>query len=156
MFLCIFYAILLYLPHYLGNRQTISIQTNTFCPITPDFCLCKAIASYQEPLRLKRKFLEYLPVSYLNIQKAVCFHKRLHLFYYLLAFSISYRGSFFYFPCTFKTTYKLSIRLLPIPLRSCPRPISSSQLHTLLHFHLCPIYLVVFKGSYYFRRDISS
>ena len=28
------------------------------------------------------------------------------------------------------------------------RPISSSQLHTLLHFHLCPIYLVVFKGSY--------
>ena len=34
---------------------------------------------------------------------------------------------------------------------SSPRPISSSQLHTLLHFHLCPIYLVVFKGSYYFR-----
>ena len=29
-----------------------------------------------------------------------------------------------------------------------PRPISDSQLHTLLHFHLCPIYLVVFKGSY--------
>ena len=33
-------------------------------------------------------------------------------------------------------------------LRSNPRPISSSQLRTLLHFHLCPIYLVVFKGSY--------
>ena len=32
-----------------------------------------------------------------------------------------------------------------------PRPISSSQLRTLLHFHLCPIYLVVFKGSYFFR-----
>ena len=32
-----------------------------------------------------------------------------------------------------------------------PRPISDSQLHTLLHFHLCPIYLVVFKGSYYLR-----
>ena len=31
---------------------------------------------------------------------------------------------------------------------SSPRPISNSQLHTLLHFHLCPIYLVVFKGSY--------
>ena len=30
-----------------------------------------------------------------------------------------------------------------------PRPISDSQLHALLHFHLCPIYLVVFKGSYY-------
>ena len=36
------------------------------------------------------------------------------------------------------------------------RPISISQLHALLHFHLWPIYLVVFKGSYYLRRDISS
>ena len=34
---------------------------------------------------------------------------------------------------------------------SSPRPISSSQLHTLLYFHPCPIYLVVFKGSYFFR-----
>ena len=32
-----------------------------------------------------------------------------------------------------------------------PRPISNSQLRTLLHFHLCPIYLVVFKGVYFFR-----
>ena len=32
------------------------------------------------------------------------------------------------------------------------RPISNSQLHTLLYFHLCPIYLVFFKGSW----DISS
>ena len=32
-----------------------------------------------------------------------------------------------------------------------PHPISSSQLHTLLHFHLCPIYLVVFKGVYFLR-----
>ena len=38
-----------------------------------------------------------------------------------------------------------------LSFRSSPRPISSSQLHTLLHFHLCPIYLVVFKGSYSFR-----
>ena len=29
-----------------------------------------------------------------------------------------------------------------------PRPISNCQLHTLLCFHLSPIYLVVFKGSY--------
>ena len=36
-------------------------------------------------------------------------------------------------------------------IRSSPRPISNSQLHTLLYFHLCPIYLVVFKGSYFFR-----
>ena len=34
---------------------------------------------------------------------------------------------------------------------SSPRPISNSQLHTLPCFHLCPIYLVVFKGSYFFR-----
>ena len=33
-------------------------------------------------------------------------------------------------------------------LWSSLRPISSSQLHTLLHFHPCPINLVVFKGTY--------
>ena len=36
-----------------------------------------------------------------------------------------------------------------ILLRSSPRPISIGQLHTLLRFHLRPIYLVVFKGSYF-------
>ena len=35
-----------------------------------------------------------------------------------------------------------------------PRPISNSQLRTLLHFHLCPIYLVVFKGGYFFRMGV--
>ena len=29
-----------------------------------------------------------------------------------------------------------------------PRPISNIQLNTLLHLHLCPIYLVLSKGSY--------
>ena len=41
--------------------------------------------------------------------------------------------------------------LLPFPTLtfwSSPRPISSSQLHALRHFHPCPINLVVFKGSY--------
>jgi hypothetical protein len=33
-------------------------------------------------------------------------------------------------------------------LRSSPRPISTGQLHALLHFHPRPIYLVVFKGPY--------
>ena len=37
------------------------------------------------------------------------------------------------------------------PYWSSPRPISISQLHALPHFHLWPIYLVVFKGSYYLR-----
>ena len=35
------------------------------------------------------------------------------------------------------------------------RPISNSQLHTLLCFHPCPIYLVVFKGSYPLMWGIS-
>ncbi len=30
-----------------------------------------------------------------------------------------------------------------------PRPISTCQLHALLHFHLMPIYLVLSKGSYF-------
>ena len=34
--------------------------------------------------------------------------------------------------------------------------ISKCQLNTLLCLHLIPIYLVVFKGSYSFLRDISS
>ena len=72
---------------------------------------------------------------------------------------------------TFKTTYMLTF---PWELTSCvadwvlysagvtswlrlsafwssPHPISNSQLHALPHFHLCPIYLVVFKGVYFFR-----
>ena len=62
------------------------------------------------------------------------------------------------FYCTFKTTYMLTFSLRFIS--SCdswssPHPISNSQLHALLHFHLCPIYLVVFKGFYFFRNGIS-
>ena len=34
---------------------------------------------------------------------------------------------------------------------SRPRPISTGQLHTLPHFHLQPIYLVVFQRPYFFR-----
>ena len=36
-------------------------------------------------------------------------------------------------------------------LRISPRPISIGQLRTLLHFHLRPINLVVFQGSYLLR-----
>ena len=39
--------------------------------------------------------------------------------------------------------------------RSSPRAISTSQLHTLLRFHLLPINQVVFLGPYSFRmRDL--
>ena len=55
----------------------------------------------------------------------------------------------------------------PAPFHSCsiltalsaswssPHPISNSQLHALLHFHPCPIYLVVFKGVYFIMNGIS-
>ena len=52
-----------------------------------------------------------------------------------------------YISYTFKTAYKES-SFSYHPAWLCPRPISNSQLHVLPHFHLCPIYLVVFKGSY--------
>ena len=38
---------------------------------------------------------------------------------------------------------------------SSPHPISNSQLRVLPHFHLCPIYLVVFKGVYFLKNGIS-
>ena len=41
--------------------------------------------------------------------------------------------------------------LLAWPAWTSPRPISDSQLNALLHLHPCPIYLVVSKGSYFFR-----
>ncbi len=69
-----------------------------------------------------------------------------------------------FFPYTFKTIYCQSIfktfflsydalqsAFAFFAFWSSPRPISNSQLHTLPCFHLCPIYLVVFKGSYFFR-----
>ena len=46
--------------------------------------------------------------------------------------------------CTIKTAYHLIVRL-------SPRPISTSQLHTLLHFHSLPIYHLFLMGSYYLR-----
>ena len=42
-----------------------------------------------------------------------------------------------------------------LALRSSPHPISNSQLHASLHFHLCPIYLVVFKGVYFLSNGTS-
>ena len=59
----------------------------------------------------------------------------------------------FYFtvPSKLHTNFSSHPNLLPFPTLtfwSSPRPISSSQLHALRHFHPCPINLVVFKGSY--------
>ena len=41
------------------------------------------------------------------------------------------------------------------PFRTSPRSISDSPLSVLPHLHLSPIYLVVFKGSYFLTNGIS-
>ena len=41
------------------------------------------------------------------------------------------------------------------PLRSSPRLISTGQLHTLLHFHLRPIYVIVYDVPYSSRDERS-
>ena len=77
-------------------------------------------------------------------------------------YRLSYRGikGIYLQNCTLNFFYSLSFILqeitssylsLTITFWLSPRPISNSQLHTLPCFHLCPIYLVVFKGSYYLR-----
>ena len=85
---------------------------------------------------------------------SICFCQQLFWIYFQV------EGSY-----TFKTAHWISstLSLHPflginflLPIHSItfwlsPRPISNSQLHVLPHFHLCPIYLVVFKGSYYLR-----
>ena len=56
---------------------------------------------------------------------------------------------------TFFPNTTIFCKTFVLHFRSSPRPISNSQLHALRHFHPCPIYLVVFKGSYFFRmRDL--
>ena len=77
-----------------------------------------------------------------------------------MLYRLSYQGLSFFFFSLFLSQHIPSkphillylILFSPLtslsPPRSNPRPISNSQLHTLLYFHLCPIYLVVFKGSY--------
>ena len=61
---------------------------------------------------------------------------------------------FIYMIYTFKTSYRwdLSFFYSISCSWSSPQTISNSQLHVLPHFHLCPIYLVLFKGFYFFKR----
>ena len=65
-----------------------------------------------------------------------------HKIYYSLSLAFCqylFLLSFYFF------TFISLLSLLP---RSSPRSISIGQLNTLLHLHLQPIYLVVFKGPY--------
>ena len=111
-------------------------------PVPPDLKhIFHSLRQIQEKLRfLQKHFLsaEYpLPMPDFIKKTAVHTHYSLSLF------------------CIFKTTYMLTLesvdQALLFSFWSSPRPISSSQLHMLPYFHLCPIYLVVFKGSYFFR-----
>ena len=44
--------------------------------------------------------------------------------------------------------YQSYLKTPSYPFGVSPRSISTGQLHTLLHFHLQPIYLILSKGSY--------
>ena len=60
--------------------------------------------------------------------------------------------------CTLKTEQRRVIGRLHCLhyCRSSPRAISTGQLHTLLHFHLRPIYQVVFLGPYSIKDERSN
>ena len=86
---------------------------------------------------------------YLTI--VVNFFSQRHLISYHIFIILS--TTFLTFFCMYlkNCTQTFHPNLLPFPTLtfwSSPRPISSSQLHALQHFHPCPINLVVFKGSY--------
>ena len=52
------------------------------------------------------------------------------------------------FYCTLKTEQRAKQETNINQIWSSPRPISIAKLNTLLHLHLQPINLVVYKGSY--------
>ena len=63
-------------------------------------------------------------------------------------YTIFYRNIQVFISDTFKTIHRNSFQPDNQTFWLSPRPISMGQLHTLLYFHLPPINLVVFKGSY--------
>ena len=94
-----------------------------------------------------------------NKNGAVFRPHRIHLMYFsFLCTSIfifrtqtaSLSAAFVRKVCTFKTTHRKSLTF-SMTFWISPRPISIGQLNALRHLHLQPIYLVVFKGSYFLR-----
>ena len=73
--------------------------------------------------------------------------------------SFASQMSSLYHECSFTSKLAPSHSCYILPALSAfwssPHPISNSQLHVLPHFHLCPIYLVVFKGVYFLTNGIS-
>ena len=91
---------------------------------------------------IRKHFLTTLPEKLLSVSRRPCFAGPSGS-----RCSPSILKAFFGISCKHDSSQAFRLRRL-FSRRSSPRPISSSQLHALLHFHLCPIYLVVFKGSY--------
>ena len=118
---------------------------------TPDFSSVPAVLrAGDERIELPPKVLEtpIIPFdqspTYIKGCKCYIFYKHI-LFFYTLQ--------------SYKSTLYLQnfIQNSEFFSWSSLRSISNSQLHTLLYFHLCPIYLVLFKGSYLLKGgDISS
>ena len=50
-----------------------------------------------------------------------------------------------------KFLFAIAHKLLARLFKSSPRPISTSQLSGLRHLHTWPIYLIIYKGPYFFR-----
>ena len=83
--------------------------------------------------------------------------------YFKLQVNPQLRGIFKKLTCvTLKTEHRNLPNSLTIssnssdkPFRTSPRSISDSPLSVLPHLHLSPIYLVVFKGSYFLTNGIS-
>ena len=90
--------------------------------------------------------------SHQRFWRPLSYHLTNPLFYeekWLLLVTSHWKG---FVPSKLHTCYILMESFFqPCDCWSSPHPISNSQLRALLHFHLCPIYLVVFKGVYFFR-----
>ena len=96
------------------------------------------------------KLKEYLPNWNSLLHKKTVIHFCTTVFFtHLQNCTLNFFYSLSFHPSG--NNFLLPIQFLTISFWLSPRPISNSQLHVLLRFHLCPIYLVVFKGSYYLR-----
>ena len=141
---------MLYRLSYRGLLQVYTLKT---AHIISDFLLeIKSFSLLRERLWMIRKVISGAPslrcvcfASFINIKghlgnfvSSMCLLRKLHPPH---------------FPFLIKQAYsECLLRRLPfLRFWSSSRPISSSQLHASLHFHPCPIYLVVFKGSFAFR-----
>ena len=107
----------------------------------------------QEESSLYTWINDFLPYNYPRYTQALELHV-IRMLRILHVIPLKYRSDY---KSNLKTSFHFALSVIPVLsfLWSSPRPISDSQLHVLPHFHLCPIYLVVFKGSYWITPGIS-